>query len=141
MKRYLIAAMVSVALSASADAQFMEVGPPPLMPSLNPPPVPGPTPAPGPPIATQGGGFYKSGGVFVGANGVYPYDTGLYLLGGTDGFARSTGTFRMVPAVGGLADPGAGFGIQDYGNGDCAFGGHGGQKGCGLGCRLHSHKR
>ena len=76
----------------------------PELPSLNPPPLPGPTPTPGPPITTPGAGFYRSGGVHIGA-GVYPYDSGNYLLAGTQGFARSTGTFEMVPPAGGMYGP------------------------------------
>ena len=90
-------------------SQFLPIGPPPAMPSLNPPAHPTPPPTPGPPVTTPGAGFYKSGGVFIGAGGIYPYDSGNWLLGGTDGFARSVGTFTMVPGTN------AGLGAGDYG--------------------------
>jgi hypothetical protein len=32
----------------------------------------------------------------VGAYGFYPYDTGDWLLGGTDGLTRQSGSFTMV---------------------------------------------
>ena len=39
---------------------------------------------------------YKSGGVVVGVYGYYPYDSGQWLLGGTDGLTRQSGAFTMV---------------------------------------------
>jgi hypothetical protein len=73
-------------------------GPPPSVPHQV--ILPGPTPTPGPPINTTGSeGFYKSGGILVGRNGYFPYDTGAYLLGGTDGLARSLGFYRMEVPV------------------------------------------
>lgn len=100
MKRYAIALVLTGVLSSLASAQVPPAafGPPPATPhqAL----LPGPTPTPGPPIATTGrDGFYKSGGVLVGGNGYFPYDTGAYLLGGTDGLARSMGFYTMVPAA------------------------------------------
>jgi hypothetical protein len=52
--------------------------------------VPPGTP-PGPAIP-----FNKTGGVVVGAYGFYPFDTGNWLLGGTDGLTRQSGSFTMV---------------------------------------------
>ena len=50
-----------------------------------------PETAPGPAIP-----FHKSGGVVVGTQGLYPFDTGNVLLGGTEGFHRYAGSFTMV---------------------------------------------
>lgn len=73
-------------------------GPPPSVPHQV--ILPGPTPTPGLPVNTPGQeGFYKSGGILVGNNGHFPYDTGAYLLGGTDGLARSLGFYRMEMPV------------------------------------------
>ncbi|MBA4064223.1 MAG: hypothetical protein C0501_11010 [Isosphaera sp.] len=103
MTRYLLALAPVLAFTTDAAAQLPVlpgqvsggvVGPPPPLPP--PPAYPGPTPTPGPPVITPGAGFYKSNGVLVGADGWYPYDSGYWLLGGTDGFVRSTGHFRMV---------------------------------------------
>jgi hypothetical protein len=63
--------------------------------------VPAPAPVPAPiviPItsAKPPAGYYKSGGVLVGADGYYPFDTGAYLLGGFDGLTRYSGTYYMV---------------------------------------------
>ncbi len=41
-------------------------------------------------------GYYKSGGVFVGGNGSFPFDSGNILLGGTDGLARVSGSYQLV---------------------------------------------
>jgi len=103
MKRYAIALVVTAVLGSFAIAQPPAAfGPPPAIPHQA--VLPGPTPSPGPPIATAGqDGFYKSGGVIVGRNGYFPYDTGTYLLGGTDGLARSMGFYTMVPAPQGTA--------------------------------------
>lgn len=111
MTRSLLALVPALALAPAAAAQLPAlpgtspglVGPPPPLPP--PVAVPGPTPTPGPPVTAPGAGFYKSGGVLVGADGRYPYDTGYYLLGGTDGLARSTGHFTMV-----YPEPPAGYG-------------------------------
>ena len=78
---------------------------------LEPPPVTvAPAPKPEPIVipvtaAKPPQGFYKSGGVLVGADGYYPFDTGDYLLGGTQGLARSTGFFYMVPSATAYAGP------------------------------------
>ncbi len=116
MKRFVIAAVLVAALGLSAGAQQPDPPPntstgvtapplPPLappvavQPSVVAPPlgasapnvfVPPGTP-PGPAIP-----FYKSGGVVVGVYGYYPYDTGAWLLGGTDGTTRQSGAFTMV---------------------------------------------
>lgn len=95
MKRFAFAAILVAGLAAPGYAQPVLLGPAPRTPP--PPAVPGPLPTPGPPINMPGAGFYKSGGVFIPATAL-PYDTGYYLLGGTDGFARSTGTFTMTPS-------------------------------------------
>ncbi len=99
MTRFAIALILSVILGSQAFAQPpSQFGPPPPVPHQA--ILPGPTPSPGPPIATSGqDGFYKSGGIIVGRNGYFPYDTGAYLLGGTDGLARSMGFYTMVPAA------------------------------------------
>ncbi|MBP3955915.1 hypothetical protein J8F10_11525 [Gemmata sp. G18] len=108
MKRFVIAAGLVAALGLSAGAQ-----PPPQQPSTPPPPPPPvavhPTlvapaigsPAPNvfvPPGTPPGPAipFYKSGGLVVGVYGLYPYDTGHWLLGGTDGVTRQSGAFTMV---------------------------------------------
>lgn len=83
MKRYAIAAALLAVFGTSALAQptpSMPL-PPPVLPPGPPPPsvryLP-PTIPPGPAIP-----YYKSGGVVVGTDGYYPYDTGLYLLADT----------------------------------------------------------
>jgi hypothetical protein len=45
--------------------------------------------------------------VVVGVYGYYPYDTGHWLLGGTDGLTRQSGAFTMVypEASGAVAAP------------------------------------
>jgi hypothetical protein len=79
-------------------------------------------------IVNPGLGFYKSGGVLVGSQGYYPYDTGAFLLGGTDGLARYTGFFAMVYPSAPGGEFGA-FGPDPMGPGVCAPGspasGHG----------------
>jgi hypothetical protein len=75
--------------------------PPPVgvRPTVEAPPVGAPAPnvfvppgtPPGPAIP-----FVKSGGLVVGVYGYYPYDTGDWLLGGTDGLTRQRGAFTMV---------------------------------------------
>jgi len=119
MKRYVIAAVLLAAFGSAALAQ----APPPGGVVLPPPrPVAGPV-MPGGPVAPVGpyaqpnpwpNGYYKSGGVLVGADGNYPYDSGMYLLGGTD-TARVTGYFRMVmppPGAGGAGYPGTSSGAR-----------------------------
>jgi opacity protein-like surface antigen len=94
MRRFLIAAALAAALGPPAAAQPV----PEMTPPIPPPPavykpnvyVPPGTP-PGPAIP-----FHKSTGVVVGAYGLYPYDTGEWLLGGTEGFSRQSGSFTMV---------------------------------------------
>src|SRR5262245_28527458 len=101
MKRYVITALLLAAFGTCAAAQAPPptVVPPPAV--VTPPggPLPPPPYIVGPPVANAPfvwpNGFYKSGGVLVGADGNYPYDSGMYLLGGTD-IARVTGYFRMV---------------------------------------------
>lgn len=90
------------------------VQPPPVYPPSTPPPpaapvgvhptlVAPPVGAPAPnvfvPPGTPAGPaipFAKSGGLVVGVYGYYPYDTGAWLLGGTDGLTRQSGAFTMV---------------------------------------------
>jgi hypothetical protein len=108
MKRYAIALVLSAVFGLPAFAQApatrvaspLAVGPPPdIAPHQT--VVPGPTPTPGTPVLNTGEfGYYKSGGVLVGGNGYFPYDSGMYLLPGTDGLARSKGFYMMVPATG-----------------------------------------
>jgi hypothetical protein len=93
MKRYAIAVVLLAALGRTAGAQppvLVETPPRPVVT----PPVIIQIPASKPPV-----GFYKSGHVLVGADGYYPFDSGDYLLGGTDGLARFRGHFVMVPAA------------------------------------------
>jgi hypothetical protein len=40
--------------------------------------------------------YQKSGGLVVGINGQYPYDSGAWLLASNNGFARQSGAFTMV---------------------------------------------
>ncbi len=108
MKRFAIAAVLVAALGLSASAQppvYPPTTPPPLKPPLGVaprvelPPVGAPAPnvfvppgtPPGPAIPV-----YRSGGVVVGVYGYYPYDSGDWLLGGTDGLTRQRGAFTMV---------------------------------------------
>ena len=90
------------------------VSPPPVYPPSTPPPPAAPiavhptlenapvgAPAPNvfvPPGTPPGPAipFVKSGGLVVGVYGYYPYDTGHWLLGGTDGLTRQSGAFTMV---------------------------------------------
>jgi hypothetical protein len=100
----LLAAFVVVVIAGSVIAQPPPAfGPPPAMPSQ--PVLQGPPPTPGGPVTAFGSGFYRSGGIFIGANGYLPYDTGTYLLAGTDGLARSTGVFMMSQPAGTEAAP------------------------------------
>ena len=39
--------------------------------------------------------IYRSGGTILGRDGIYPYDSGEYLLGGLDGLTRYSGGFTM----------------------------------------------
>jgi hypothetical protein len=67
----------------------------------NPAPT-GPIPNPVAPLPTYVGPpgpgipYQKSTGLIVGTTGYYPYDTGAWLLGGTDGLTRQSGAFTMV---------------------------------------------
>jgi hypothetical protein len=116
MTRYALAAVLVAALGSSAGAQLpMLPGQPPVytpapppVPTLFPPlqPVhnhphitvmPGAQPGPYIPI-------HKSGGIVVGTYGYYPFDTGDWLLGGTDGLTRQYGAFIMS-APGGFGFP------------------------------------
>ena len=124
MKRCVFAAAMIATLGSSALAQVkLEPAPPSTQPVPKPttppttlPAVPAPTPAPfvalppPPPPAVympnvyvppgwQPGPaipFFKSGGIVVGAYGYYPYDSGNWLLGGTQGLTRQTGSFTMI---------------------------------------------
>lgn len=89
MARYAVSAVFLVLFAPLVSAQPLPSGPP-------------PGPAPGPIIipvtsAKPPYGYYKSGGVLVGADGYLPFDTGPYLLGGFDGLTRYSGSFVMVP--------------------------------------------
>jgi opacity protein-like surface antigen len=100
MTRFALAAVLAVALAQSASAQPAPITlpvpgavlPPPPPPALYRPDVyiPPGTPA-GPAIP-----FIKSNGVIAGAYGFYPYDSGDWMLGGTLGLYRSSGSFTMV---------------------------------------------
>jgi hypothetical protein len=101
MKRYAISLVLTAILGLPAFGQPpLAFGPPPPTPHQAVLPGPIPTPPPTAPIASSGyEGFYKSGSVIVGRNGYFPYDTGVYLLGGTDGLARSIGFYTMMPTA------------------------------------------
>lgn len=98
MSRY---AMTVVIVGLVVSVSNAQVSPPIGVPT----PMPGGTTAPKTPSPNVIGvsavpppqGFYKSGGVLVGADGYFPFDTGDYLLGGTQGLTRSTGFFYMIP--------------------------------------------
>ena len=116
MTRLVIAAALVAALGPPVEAQPTPTVPsvPPAQPKPQPvpemrtplPPVLPEPPPPAvyqpnvyvPPGATPGPAipFHKSGGVVVGAYGLYPYDTGDWLLGGTEGLTRQSGSFTMV---------------------------------------------
>lgn len=118
MKRFAIAAVLVAALGSLAGAQ-PPPGPPSTPPPLEPPVAVQPTlvsppvgpPAPNvfvPPGTPPGPAIpvYKSGGVVVGVYGYYPYDSGDWLLGGTDGITRQRGAFTMVyPETTGAVGP------------------------------------
>lgn len=107
MKRYAVALVLAGILGAPASAQPpLAFGPPPPTPPQ--PVLQGPPPSPGGPVTAFGAGFYRSGGIFVGNGGYFPYDTGTYLLAGSDGLARSSGVFTMVAPSGGDAAPAGG---------------------------------
>lgn len=109
MTRFAIPAVLAAALGPAAvaqppaPAQPAPPAPPPEVVPVVPAPVPPPPAvyrpnvyvppgaAPGPAIP-----FHKSTGVVVGAYGYYPYDTGDWLLGGTEGLTRQSGSFTMV---------------------------------------------
>ena len=89
MTRFLLAAVLVAALGSAAGAQQPVPAPQPFPPvavqlPLTPPPL-------GPAIP-----FHKSGGLVVGVYGLYPYDTGYWLLGDTQGVTRQSGAFTMV---------------------------------------------
>jgi hypothetical protein len=44
------------------------------------------------------------GGVIVGTTGYYPYDSGAWLLGNTDGLTRHSGPYTMVFPDGNAGD-------------------------------------
>ncbi|MBY0456434.1 MAG: hypothetical protein K2V38_03795 [Gemmataceae bacterium] len=120
MKRLFLAVAVSaaggsVALAQPAPMQPTQPTPPQIVLPQQPPtvlpvrPPEGPLttpPLPGPPVGFQpttdapatgpGLPIYKSGGLVVGLYGQYPYDTGNWLLGGTDGTTRQSGAFMMT---------------------------------------------
>lgn len=60
------------------------------------PPV-APKPAVGSPQVSYGSHIpiFTSGGQILGRDGIYPYDSGEYLLGGVDGLTRYRGGFTM----------------------------------------------
>lgn len=114
MRRFVTAAVLVAALGSAGAAQPVPSVPPappkpqpvPEMPVPLPPALPEPPPPPAvyhpnvhvPPGASPGPAipFHKSGGVVIGAYGFYPYDTGEWLLGGTEGLTRQSGSFTMV---------------------------------------------
>ena len=90
MTRFATAAVLMAFTAARGEAQTVPVAPP--APGVTPAPIVIPITSAKPPS-----GYYKSGGILVGADGYYPFDTGQYLLGGFDGLARYSGTYVMVP--------------------------------------------
>lgn len=109
MRRFIAALVLTALVAPRGDAQPVPVAPPgpgaKEVPIAPPGPgakvIPAPAPVPAPiviPVTTvkPPAGYYKSGGVLVGADGYYPFDTGPYLLGGFDGLTRYSGTFYMV---------------------------------------------
>ena len=87
MTRFAIAAVLAAAFSSAAGAQPAPVTVSPPVAVL--PRVPEAFAGPAIP-------FHKSGGVVVGTRGLYPFDTGDWLLGGTEGLSRYAGSFTMV---------------------------------------------
>jgi hypothetical protein len=84
-------------------------GPLPPWPSDIPPAGPIPSPVPPTPTYTGPAGpafpYQKSGGLIVGTTGLYPYDSGAWLLGGSDGLTRQSGAFTMVYPNGNAEPP------------------------------------
>jgi hypothetical protein len=76
MKRYLLAVVLAIASAPTASAQFPVIPPPPPVAEVRPP-------------------FPPYHWMFAGPPGVLLYDSGEYLLGGTQGQARVTGGFTM----------------------------------------------
>lgn len=99
------AVLLFTALSARGQSPAAAPTPAPTGPLANVPvaPVTG-IPSAGVPLYSPYGyivnGYYKSGGVFVGGAGTLPFDSGYYLLGGTDGLARVAGSYRLVVPFG-----------------------------------------
>jgi hypothetical protein len=89
MARYVVPIILLVLFAPLASAQPIPSGP-----ALA--PAPGPIIIPIPTVKPPYG-YYKSGGVLVGADGYLPFDTGPYLLGGYEGLTRYSGSFVMVP--------------------------------------------
>jgi hypothetical protein len=98
MTRFATAAVLMALTASRGDAQPTPVAPP--APGVTPAPIVIPITSAKPPA-----GYYKSGGVLVGADGYYPFDTGKYLLGGFDGLARYSGTYYMVSPGAASAQP------------------------------------
>jgi hypothetical protein len=97
MMRYAASSLLLLWLAPLAAAQY---APPPSLPvPIRPPTAP---PSPGPVVipitsAKPPSGYYRSGGVLVGGDGYFPFDTHSYLLGGYEGLTRYWGSFVMVP--------------------------------------------
>ena len=89
MRRFVISAALLICFVPVANAQPAPSGPPVGAPPQS---IVIPVTSAKPPY-----GFYKSGGVLVGADGYLPFDTGPFLLGGYDGLTRYSGSFVMVP--------------------------------------------
>jgi hypothetical protein len=109
MRRFTAVVVIMVLVAARGDAQPVPLAPPgpgakqvpvaPPGPGAKVVPIPAPVPAPIVIPVTSAkppSGYYKSGGVLVGADGYYPFDTGPYLLGGFNGLTRYSGTYYMV---------------------------------------------
>jgi hypothetical protein len=111
MRRFTTAVVLMALVAARGNTQPVPIAPPgpearqvpvpivPPRPGAKMVPVPASVPAPIVIPVTSAkppSGYYKSGGVLVGADGYYPFDTGRYLLGGFDGLTRYSGTYYMV---------------------------------------------
>src|SRR5262249_31539194 len=106
MTRYATAALLVAALGVPAGAQVQAPG------GVVPPGTSVPLPSPNPlivavPVAKPPTGFYKSGQVLVGCHGLYPLETGAYLLRGTAGLPRYGGFSYMAPPASAETAPAA----------------------------------
>ncbi len=105
MNRFLLAGAIVAAFGTCALAQAPVTPAQPVAPAIPNAGMPGSTILAVPgytlPNGNPGKGYYVSGGAVAGYNGYYPFDSGYYQLGGTDGLARVTGFYTMVYPGGG----------------------------------------